>query len=66
MTAQPSAPSADYVMIVRRESCTDGTFAWAAYHPDLPGCLAQGETSGEAVSNFAEARDLYLEDLIER
>lgn len=36
---------------------------WVARHPDLPGCLADGETPEEAVKNLRIARMLYLEGL---
>lgn len=31
--------------------------------PALPGCISQGETFEEAISNIKEAAELYLEDL---
>ncbi|PIY91172.1 type II toxin-antitoxin system HicB family antitoxin, partial [Candidatus Micrarchaeota archaeon CG_4_10_14_0_8_um_filter_60_7] len=33
------------------------------YVPELPGCVSQGETKGEALKNIREARELYLEEL---
>jgi predicted RNase H-like HicB family nuclease len=38
---------------------------WIAECPSLPGCISQGETREEAVSNIREAIDLYLEVLAE-
>lgn len=38
---------------------------WIAECPSLPGCVSQGETREEAVSNICEAIDLYLEVLAE-
>jgi antitoxin HicB len=35
----------------------DGVFA---FHPDLDGCAAQGESVGEAISNLDAARKLWL------
>lgn len=37
----------------------DGGFV--AEHPDLPGCISQGETAEEARRNLDEARELWLE-----
>jgi len=30
-------------------------------HPDLDGCMAEGETLAEAVANLADARELWIE-----
>jgi predicted RNase H-like HicB family nuclease len=38
---------------------------WIAECPSLLGCVSQGETREEAVSNIREAIDLYLEVLAE-
>ena len=40
--------------IIRRE---EGVFA---FHPDLDGCAAQGETVAEALGNLEAARKLWL------
>jgi predicted RNase H-like HicB family nuclease len=32
--------------------------------PSLPGCVSQGETVEEALSNIKEAIDLWIEDMI--
>jgi len=34
--------------------------------PSLPGCVSQGETAQEAMTNIKEAMELYLESLRER
>ena len=36
---------------------------YAVYVPELPGCVSQGDTEKEALSNIREAMDLYLEEL---
>lgn len=36
----------------------DGTFV--AHHPDLSGCIAEGETASEAVDNLCAARELWI------
>ena len=37
---------------------------WAEV-PSLPGCVSEGETLDEVISNIKEAIDLYVEGLIE-
>ena len=44
----------DYPVTVRRLSDEDGG-GWLATVPDLPGCMADGETPSEAVSEAADA-----------
>ena len=46
------------------EPCADGGFT--AYVPKLPGCVSEGETYEETVSNIKEAAELYLETAKER
>ena len=38
---------------------------WVAECPSLPGCISQGETREEAVTNIREAIELYIEALDE-
>lgn len=38
---------------------------WAAYSPDVPGCVATGKTHEEAARNFKEALEFHFEGLIE-
>lgn len=38
---------------------------WAAYSPDVPGCVATGATPEETLAAFAEALRLHLEGLRE-
>ncbi|MCX6841571.1 MAG: type II toxin-antitoxin system HicB family antitoxin [candidate division WOR-3 bacterium] len=33
--------------------------------PDLPGCMTQGETIKEALANIKEAKELWLEEMVE-
>jgi predicted RNase H-like HicB family nuclease len=40
-----------------------GNGFWVARHPELRGCLAQGDTPAEALASLGEARALYLEGL---
>jgi predicted RNase H-like HicB family nuclease len=39
---------------------------FTAYVPSLPGCVTEGETYEETMSNMREALDLYMETLKER
>jgi predicted RNase H-like HicB family nuclease len=48
-----------YRVIVEQDE--DGVFV--AEVPSLPGCISQGETRQEALSNVREAVELYLESL---
>lgn len=34
---------------------------WAAYSPDVPGCIATGKTRQEVETRFQEALSLHLE-----
>ncbi len=34
---------------------------YTAYVPSLPGCISEGDTAEEALSNIREAIELYLE-----
>ena len=43
-----------------------GDTSYGAYLPDLPGCVAVGETLEEVESLIKEAIDLYLEVLQEK
>jgi antitoxin HicB len=38
---------------------------YTAFHPDLKGCVAVGETREEALGNLEEARRLWLETAYE-
>jgi predicted RNase H-like HicB family nuclease len=39
---------------------------WAAYAPDVPGCIATGRTRDECEANFREALEFHLEGLRNR
>lgn len=54
-----------YEIILRKEPCTDGSMCFLAYHPELSGCMSQGETQEEACQNLQEAKKLYIESLLE-
>ncbi len=42
-----------------------GETSWGAYVPDLPGCVAVGETEQEVKQLIQEAIEFHLEDLTE-
>ena len=42
-----------------------GQTSWGAYVPDLPGCVAVGETEQEVKQLIQEAIEFHLEDLAE-
>ena len=50
-----------YVVVYERTSND-----WAAYVPDLPGCIAAGDTREEVASLIREAIKLYGEELREQ
>lgn len=47
-----------YLVVVEK-----GATSYGAYVPDLPGCIAAGETKEEALSLVREAIELHLEGL---
>lgn len=49
-----------YLVVVER-----GETSWGAHVPDLPGCVAVGDTREEVVRLIAEAIDLHIESLRE-
>jgi predicted RNase H-like HicB family nuclease len=51
----------EYLVIVE-----EGEGSYGAYVPDLPGCVAVGESRDEVMSLIRDAVDLHLEDLRER
>lgn len=55
-----------YAISVVPERCTDGSLCYRAYHPELPGCMSHGITPDEAIENLSEARQLYIETLLEK
>ena len=43
----------------------EGPTSWGAYVPDLPGCVAAGNSKQEALSLIKEAIEFHLEGLAE-
>jgi predicted RNase H-like HicB family nuclease len=52
----------EYIVVIERAE--DGSYS--AYVPDLPGCVACGDTSAEAEALIVEALHLHLEALRRR
>jgi predicted RNase H-like HicB family nuclease len=50
-----------YMVVVEQ-----GETSYGAYVPDLPGCVAVGETKEEALSLIREAIEFHLEGLRDR
>jgi predicted RNase H-like HicB family nuclease len=50
----------EYVVIVER-----GDTSFGAYVPDLPGCVAVGESRDEAMQLIREAIEMHIESLRE-
>jgi predicted RNase H-like HicB family nuclease len=50
-----------YLVVIER-----GDNSYGAYVPDLPGCMAVGETEGEALRLVREAIVLHIEALKEQ
>lgn len=47
-----------YLVVIEK-----GETSWGAYVPDLPGCVAAGETETEARELIREAIEFHIEDL---
>ncbi len=50
-----------YTVIVEK-----GAASWGAYVPDLPGCIAAGDTREEALRLIREAIEFHVEGLLEQ
>lgn len=49
-----------YMVVIEK-----GETSWGAYVPDLPGCVAAGETEEEVKHLIQEAIEFHIEDLAE-
>ena len=49
-----------YMIVIEK-----GETSWGAYVPDLPGCVAVGESEQEVKQLIQEAIEFHLEDLAE-
>lgn len=50
----------NYLIIIEKNKSQ-----FSAYAPDVPGCIAAGNTPEEALENMQEALGLYIKTLIE-
>jgi predicted RNase H-like HicB family nuclease len=53
-------PRLDYPVIIEPLSLEDGG-GFAAFAPDLPGCMSDGETPEEALANVRDAIASWIE-----
>ncbi len=60
-----SQVSKQYVTIIQFEQFSNGSSIYFAFHPELPGCMSDGESPEAARANLAKARQVYLEHLRE-
>jgi predicted RNase H-like HicB family nuclease len=49
----------EYVIVIEGDGATN----YSAYVPDLPGCVATGETVAEVTARIREAIQLHIESL---
>ena len=49
-----------YMVVVER-----GDTSWGAHVPDLPGCIAVGDSRDEVVTLIREAIDFHIEEMLE-
>ncbi len=54
-----------YKTILVPDVRSDGTPCFVARHSELPGCMSDGDTPAEAIKNLRDARELYIQSLIE-
>lgn len=54
-----------YTIELLRDKTTDGDYIFLARNPELMGCMAQGLTEEEAISNLEEVRVEHIEHLLE-
>jgi len=57
--------SLEYPFQIQKGTDDDGTYYFISY-PDLKGCMSHGYTIAEAVSMGVEAKEIWLEDMLER
>jgi len=57
--------SQPYAVEIMKDKTTTGEDVFLAKNPDLYGCMAQGATVEESLTNLADARLDYIEGLLE-
>jgi predicted RNase H-like HicB family nuclease len=65
MTVQVDPHSLRYSVVVRPDQYEDGTVAYIAEVPELPGCKAHGASVEEALQNLVDAQREYIDALVE-
>lgn len=55
----------NYPIVILRDVSTNGEPLYVAFHPDLDGCAAQGESMQEARENLTEFYQDYIQHLID-
>jgi predicted RNase H-like HicB family nuclease len=55
----------NYFTVINREESDKGEYYYVAAHPDLPGCMADGQTPEEAKQELAKALVDYIYFLLE-
>jgi len=56
----------NYSLVITPDETTDGKACYLASHPELDGCMAQGETLEDARENLRDAKELYIETLFKK
>jgi len=54
-----------YSIDIMSDETVNGESVYLLSHPELPGCMAQGDTIGEAMDNLKDARIEYILSLLE-
>jgi len=54
-----------YAVRIARDETVDGKMVFLAVHPELPGCMAQGENVEEAIASLKEVTLDYIVGLME-
>lgn len=54
-----------YTLELLRDKTTDGDYIYLARNPELEGCMAQGLTEEEALTNLDQVRVEHIEHLLE-
>lgn len=57
---EPKALEVSYPAALAPRIASDETVAWAVSVPDLPGCIAEGATQEEVMTNAVEAVETWL------
>lgn len=54
-----------YAIEIKMDKMPDGNDIYVVYNPDLPGCMAHGDTLDEAIALLDEVRLDYINALLE-